>query len=203
MTERTVKPAQNAASYATTPPLISGMPPGVPYIVGNEAAERFSFYGMRSILVIFMTKHLLGAGGELEVMNRPEALAVYHSFVMSAYIFPLVGAVLSDWWLGKYRTILLLSIVYCLGHAALAVDETRTGLYIGLILIAVGSGGIKPCVSAHVGDQFGAKNHHLLGRVFGWFYLAINLGATVFSLLTPVLLAKFGPSWAFGVCPAC
>ncbi|NUM89647.1 MAG: MFS transporter, partial [Bdellovibrionales bacterium] len=96
-------------------------------------------------------------------------------------------------------TIMILSVVYCLGHLALALDETRTGLAIGLTLIAIGSGGIKPCVSAHVGDQFGAGNKHLLERVFGWFYFAINFGAFFSTMLTPLLLRKYGPSVAFGV----
>jgi POT family proton-dependent oligopeptide transporter len=86
-----------------------------------------------------------------------------------------------------------------LGHIALSLDETRIGLAIGLTLIALGAGGIKPCVSAHVGDQFGEKNQHLLTRVFGWFYFSINLGAAVSSLLTPVLLEEYGSKVAFGV----
>ena len=94
---------------------------------------------------------------------------------------------------------MLLSLVYCAGHAALALDETRTGLAVGLALIAIGSGGIKPCVSAHVGDQFGPSNEQLLPRVFSWFYFAINLGAFVSSLLTPWLLERHGPWLAFGV----
>jgi proton-dependent oligopeptide transporter, POT family len=75
------------------------------------------------------------------------------------------------------------------------------GLYVGLLLIAIGSGGIKPCVSAHVGDQFGASNQHLLTKVFGWFYFSINFGSFFSTLLTPVLLKnpKFGPTWAFGI----
>jgi POT family proton-dependent oligopeptide transporter len=92
-----------------------------------------------------------------------------------------------------------LSVVYCLGHLALALDDTRAGLAVGLALIAIGSGGIKPCVSAHVGDQFGQTNGHLLAKVFGWFYFAINLGAFASSLLTPWLLQHMGPHVAFGV----
>ena len=103
----------------------------------------------------------------------------------------MLGALLSDGLLGKYRTIISLSIVYTLGHFALALDDTRLGLAIGLGLIATGAGGIKPCISAHVGDQFGVTNCHLLPRVFGWFYFSINLGAFVSSLLTPWLLTPW------------
>jgi POT family proton-dependent oligopeptide transporter len=89
--------------------------------------------------------------------------------------------------------------VYCLGHLALALDDTRTGLALGLTLIAIGSGGIKPCVSAHVGDQFGRTNGHLLSRVYSYFYFAINLGAFASMILTPILLNRYGPHAAFGL----
>lgn len=185
--------------YRTAPLATAKMPPGIPYIVANEAAERFSFYGMRGILTVFMTQYLLDSSGALALMSESEARKYFHLFVASAYLFPFIGAIIADAFWGKYRTIINLSIVYCLGHACLAVDETRLGLFSGLTLIAIGSGGIKSCVSAHVGDQFGATNQHLLGRVFSWFYLSINLGATVSMLLTPLLLKWFGPKVAFGV----
>ncbi|HEY5312478.1 MAG TPA: POT family MFS transporter [Pirellulales bacterium] len=185
--------------YRTEPEQTSGMPSGVPYIVGNEAAERFSFYGMRAILFYFMTHQLMGAAGSAQPMTEEEAVPWYHLFLAAVYVFPLLGAVIADVWLGKYRTIIYLSLVYCLGHVALAADETRVGLAIGLGLIAIGSGGIKPCVSANVGDQFGPMNQHLIERVFGWFYLAINLGAAISAAMTPVLLDRFGPHVAFGV----
>jgi POT family proton-dependent oligopeptide transporter len=187
------------ASYRQTPEEITGMPSGVPYIVGNEAAERFSFYGMKTILVVFMTHHLKNAAGESAPLHPDDAKAWFHAFSASAYFFPVLGAIISDAFWGKYRTIILLSIVYCLGHLALALDETRLGLGIGLTLIAVGSGGIKPCVSAHVGDQFSSKNQRLLERVFGWFYFSINFGSFFSTLLTPVLLESYGPRVAFGL----
>ncbi len=175
------------------------MPRGIPYIIGNEAAERFSFYGMRAILVVFMTQYLMSADNQVDVMNEEEAKSWYHLFVSAVYLTPLLGALLSDGLLGKFRTIIVLSIVYTLGHFALALDDSRLGLAIGLGLIALGAGGIKPCVSAHVGDQFGATNSHLLPRVFGWFYFSINLGAFASSLLTPWLLNRFGAWVAFSV----
>jgi len=187
------------SKYATAPAATEHMPPGVPYIVGNEAAERFSFYGMKGILITFMTKHLVDAQGKLAVMNDEDAKYWYHMFVAAVYFLPLLGGLLADTVLGKYRTIMILSVVYCAGHLALALDETRMGLAIGLGLISLGSGGIKPCVSAHVGDQFGSKNKHLIPRVFGWFYFAINSGAFASTLLIPILLERFGPSVAFGV----
>jgi POT family proton-dependent oligopeptide transporter len=175
------------------------MPSGVPYIVGNELAERFSYYGMSTILVVFMTHHLKDASGALAPMSPEQAKASFHTFVAGAYFFPLLGAILSDVWLGKYRTIMILSLGYCLGHAVLAANDTRSGLLLGLSLIALGSGGIKPCVSANVGDQFGKRNQHLLERIYNWFYFSINIGSFFSTLLTPWLLAHVGPSVAFGV----
>lgn len=185
--------------YRTAPVASDRVPSGIPFIISNEFAERFSFYGMRTILTIFMVSHLKDSTGALDVMSEERASSLYHLFVASAYAFPVLGAIVSDVLLGKYRTIISLSLVYCMGHAALAADETRLGLFSGLILIAIGAGGIKPCVSAHVGDQFGQSNAHLLSRVFGWFYFSINAGAFLSTLLTPWLLDHYGPRWAFGV----
>jgi POT family proton-dependent oligopeptide transporter len=187
------------SKYPTAPLPQRGMPGGIPYIVGNEAAERFSFYGMRAILVVFMTQHLMDRSGALDLMSEEQAKGWYHLFVSAVYFTPLFGALISDTVLGKFRTIITLSLVYCLGHFALALDDTRLGLAIGLGLLAVGAGGIKPCVSAHVGDQFGRTNQHLLPRVFGWFYFAINVGAFTSMIATPWLLERRGPRVAFGV----
>ena len=180
--------------FATVPVPSPNMPSGIPFIVGNEAAERFSYYGMRAILVTFMTKYLFDSQGTLAPMTDEQAKAVFHTFSWAVYFTPIFGAIIADVFFGKYRTIVSLSIVYCLGHLALALDETRMGLMIGLTLIAMGSGGIKPCVSAHVGDQFGKENKHLVERVFGWFYFAINFGSFFSTLLTPWLLESF-PAW--------
>jgi POT family proton-dependent oligopeptide transporter len=179
----------------------TGMPPGIPYIIGNEAAERFSFYGMSSIVIVFMTQYLVTGSGLADHMGDAEARKNFAYFVSAVYFTPILGAILAEGYFGKYRIILSLSFVYCLGHFALALDDTRLGLLIGLGLISVGAGGIKPCVSANVGDQFGASNKHLLSKVFGWFYFSINAGSFIATILCPFLLydPRFGPRWAFGV----
>lgn len=173
-------------------------PKGIPYIIGNELSERFSYYGMRAILVVFMTQYLM-TGSRPDPMDENEATTWYHIFSMANYFFPIIGAVISDVLWGKYKTIIILSIVYVLGHLALAIDESRIGLSIGLTLIAIGAGGIKPCVSAHVGDQFGEKNAGLIEKIFSFFYFSINFGAAISTILIPVLLEKYGPHIAFGV----
>jgi len=138
------------------------------------------------------------------VEHDAEAFAkeVVHLFNAAVYYLPLLGGFLADRYFGRYRTILGLSLFYCLGHGALALYEGReAGIYLGLALIALGAGGIKPCVSANVGDQFGESNKHLLSKMFGWFYFSINAGSFISSLLCPWLLSnpRFGPGWAFGI----
>ncbi len=187
------------SKYYTAPLPSSSMPRGIPFIIANEVAERFSYYGMKAILVVFMTQYLMTADGVVDVMSNDEAKAWFHLFAASVYFTPFIGAILSDSLLGKYSTIILLSIIYCFGHIALALDQTRMGLVIGLALIALGSGGIKPCVSAHLGDQFGSSNATLLSKAFAWFYFSINLGAFISILLIPWLLENYNASVAFAV----
>jgi len=188
-----------AEPFRTTPVKTDKMPPGIPFIIGNEAAERFCFYGLRAILVVYMTQYLRNRAGELAPMNENEANYWYHLFVASNYFFPMLGAIVADAFWGKYRTVFWISLVYCAGCLFLAGDDTRLGLFMGLGLIALGSGGIKPCVSSNVGDQFGTDNQHLVSRAFGWFYFAVNFGSFFSISLTPIFLSKFGPKVAFGV----
>ncbi len=191
-------PVKTQASASST------LPEGIPYIIANEAAERFSFYGMKAALVIFMTQFLHLMGTQVgDQMSTAEANENAHWFVVAVYLTPLLGAFISDRFWGKYKTIIRLSIVYCLGHATLAmmgiVGPASWWLVAGLGLIAIGGGGIKPCVSAHVGDQFGINNQHLLTKVFNWFYFSINLGAALSNLFIPWMLKWYGPHWAFGI----
>ena len=165
------------SKYRKKPLKTTELPSGIPFIIANEAAERFSYYGMRAILVVFMTQYLVDASGQPDLMSEHEAQGYFHLFVSAVYLMPLFGALLADSVLGKYRTILFLSFFYCFGHLTLSIDDTRLGLLIGQALIAFGAGGIKPCVSSHLGDQFGNTNRHLMTKVFGWFYFSINLGA--------------------------
>ncbi len=166
-------------------------PPQIKYIVGNEACERYSYYGMRSILTVFMIQVLL--------FQEAEATSTYHLFAGACYLFPVLGAFISDRILGKYKTIITLSMVYCAGHAVLSMWENKMGLYAGLALIALGSGGIKPCVSAHVGDQFKANQTHLLKKVYELFYFMINFGSFFSTIITPWTLKHYGASVAFGI----
>ncbi len=186
-------------TVASAPENGAKLPRQIPYIIGNEACERFSFYGMRNILVSFLISSVI-----LSYLPQAEregmAKEVFHSFVIGVYFFPLLGGWLSDRFFGKYHTIFWLSLLYCVGHACLAFFEGhRTGFYIGLFLIALGSGGIKPLVSSFVGDQFTQSNKHLAKIVYDAFYWTINFGSFFASLLMPRILSSYGPAIAFGI----
>jgi POT family proton-dependent oligopeptide transporter len=161
------------------------------FIVGTEAGERFSFYGTSSVLTVYMVSWLL--------YDAREARANYHAFLMATYFTPLLGAWIADRFLGRYRTILWVSLLYLGGHAALAAWPGRTGLVVGLVLLALGAGGIKPCVSAFVGDQFDPGQGAARERLYAWFYWIINLGSAGARLLVPGLLATGNRALAFAV----
>ncbi len=175
------------------------LPRQVPYIIGNEACERFSFYGMRNILVQFLVSSVILAYIP-DADREGAAKDIFHSFVIGVYFFPLLGGWLSDRYFGKYNTVFWFSLVYCAGHACLAMfDDNKNGFYTGLFLIALGSGGIKPLVVSFVGDQFTRHNKHLAKIVFDAFYWTINFGSFFASLLMPLFLRSYGPAVAFGI----
>lgn len=177
------------------------MPRQIPFIIANEGCERFSFYGMRNILTTFLAGAFFAhLGGDAA---KAEAKDVFHIFVAGVYFFPLLGGWISDRFFGKYRTILWVSLIYCLGHGFLAVSEDNpTGFYVGLGLIALGSGGIKPLVSTFMGDQFDQHNKHLSKVVFDAFYWIINFGSFFASLFMPKLLRGWGPAAWWDISPA-
>lgn len=173
------------------------LPRQILYIIGNEGCERFSFYGMKNILIVFLSTWLL--------MFMPDKLAreahakdVFHTFVIGVYFFPLLGGWIADKFLGKYNTIFAFSLIYCAGHACLAIfDNEVNGFFVGLFLIALGAGGIKPLVASFMGDQFDSTNKHLAKVVFDAFYWIINFGSFFASMLMPIFLVTLGPSIAF------
>lgn len=181
----------------------SRWPKQIKFIVGNEACERFSFYGMKGILAGYITGATL-QGGLGQTPDR--STEIIHLFVSVNYFMPLLGAWLSDKIVGRYHTILWVSLFYCLGHGVLAcsdlfttVDARLWCLFAGLALIAFGAGGIKPCVSAFMGDQFKPEQSHLLQKAYGAFYWSINLGSFFSFLVIPWIKDHHGYGWAFGV----
>ena len=169
----------------------NGYPYSIFFIVGNEFCERFSFYGMKAILPIYLTVWL--------GFRETTATTIIHSFNFSAYFFSLFGGILSDNLLGKFRVILYLSLVYCIGNGVMSITSlpgvTGTpphwwGMATGLMLIGIGTGGIKPCVASFGGDQFSPNEVDKISKFFAAFYFAINAGSVLSMFLTPLLRSR-------------
>lgn len=181
---------------------VGKFPSSIKFIMWNEAAERFTFYGMKAILTTYLVtafynpKNLPGLANSATA----EANEKTHLFITLAYAASVIGAFVSDWLIGKYRTILYLSVVYVIGIFIQSAFVTNYGFFmLGLYLIALGSGGIKPCVSANVGDQFDETNSHLISKAFSLFYFCINFGSFFSTLLIPVVYQHYGAMVAFGI----
>uniref|UniRef100_A0A3Q0R2D2 Solute carrier family 15 member 2 n=1 Tax=Amphilophus citrinellus TaxID=61819 RepID=A0A3Q0R2D2_AMPCI len=163
-------------------------PVSICFIVVNEFCERFSYYGMKALLTLYFLNYLK--------WDKDLSTAIYHAFSSLCYFTPILGAFIADSWLGKFKTIIYLSIVYVIGHVVKSVGAIptvgSTDLHIalsmsGLILIALGTGGIKPCVAAFGGDQFDEEHTTERQKFFSIFYMSINAGSLLSTVITPIL----------------
>ncbi|XP_043465187.1 peptide transporter family 1 isoform X2 [Leptopilina heterotoma] len=162
-------------------------PKSVFFIISNEFCERFAFYGMRTVLTLYLQRILL--------YSENTSTVIFHIFIMLAYLTPIFGAMLSDSLLGKFKTIFYISIIYAIGQFILSASATpwlnfatREFTMLGLVLVALGTGGIKPCVSAFGGDQFIMPQQEIaLTTFFSLFYFAINSGSLISTFITPIL----------------
>uniref|UniRef100_A0A4W3H0L3 Solute carrier family 15 member 1b n=1 Tax=Callorhinchus milii TaxID=7868 RepID=A0A4W3H0L3_CALMI len=187
--------------FLSSRPSCFGFPISIGFIVINEFCERFSYYGMRAVLVLYFRYFLR--------WDEDQATAIYHAFVALCYFTPILGAIIADSWLGKFKTIIYLSIVYAIGQLVMSIgaiaDLTDKGIpdgkpdsltlhvalsATGLLLIALGTGGIKPCVSSFGGDQFEEHQENQRKRFFSIFYLSINAGSLISTIITPVLRSQ-------------
>ncbi|XP_069746641.1 solute carrier family 15 member 1-like isoform X2 [Narcine bancroftii] len=192
-----MKDEEKTKSQKSSQVIIFGYPISICFIVVNEFCERFSYYGMRAVLVLYFRYFLR--------WDEDLATAIYHGFVALCYFTPILGAIIADSWLGKFKTIVYLSIVYTIGQLVMSIssiadlsDRTGDGYpdnlnlhialsMIGLLLIALGTGGIKPCVSAFGGDQFEDHQEKQRTTFFSIFYLSINAGSLISTIVTPIL----------------
>jgi len=173
-------------------PVSTSHPPAIWFFFWGEFAERSSYYGMRAILFLYMTKALH--------MAATHATPAYSAFKMACYFLPLLGGIIADRWLGRYWTIVGFSIPYVLGHFILGIPN-EIAMFIALALLAGGSGVIKPNISTLMGQTYDQKRpgqHQLRSAAFLWFYFAINVGALVSQLALPeirqrYMLANLGP----------
>jgi POT family proton-dependent oligopeptide transporter len=173
----------------TAPPR-ERFPSAVWYLAWNEAAERFSYYGMTSILTLHLVQHLGQA--------KNDAIAWYSYFSAAVYLMPLLGGFIADRFWGRYHTILWLSFGYVAGHLTIALWESAAGMLVGCALIALGSGGIKPNASAFAGDQIPKDKPTMLERLYDLWYWMINIGSLASQFAVPWLYVNYGPRVAFG-----
>ena len=160
-------------------------PTGFWFVFWGELAERASFYGMRTILALYLT--------EVLAFDQSGGAAVMQFFIAACYVAPLLGGWLADRYLGRYKTILYFSGPYVLGHIILGGIETRTAMFIALGLLALGSGSIKPNTSTLMGYIYEEhKKQALLTEAFSYFYAAINIGAAISSLGLPWIRNHYG-----------
>uniref|UniRef100_A0A7S1KQ55 Uncharacterized protein n=1 Tax=Percolomonas cosmopolitus TaxID=63605 RepID=A0A7S1KQ55_9EUKA len=169
-------------------------------ILLSEGSERLAFYGFKTVLPLFLKDYLN--------WDEDGATVIIHSFIFFAYLTPLLGSVMADGFFGKFTTILIMAILYCIGQVLVAVTAIpgltghpprSWGIIIGLFIIGLASGGIKPNVSSMGGEQFSSRDPVLITSFFSFFYLTINLGSTFSTIVTPILRTEFGYAIAFAL----
>lgn len=160
-----------------------GHPAGLYLLFFTEMWERFSYYGMRAILILYLTKKMMEGGLG---MDNAEAMALYGNFTGLVYFTPLIGGWLADKYLGKRLAITIGGITMMLGQFVLFGMNNMTGLYLGLILLIIGNGFFKPNISTLVGGLYEPGDDRRDGA-FSIFYMGINLGALIAPIVIGIL----------------
>src|SRR5438874_7652950 len=200
------QPSAGTVTHDEPPPAIGrgvserrffGHPVGLSTLFFTEMWERFSYYGIRPLLVLFMTAALAQGGFGFERNTASSIVGIYAACV---YLASLPGGWIADRWLGLRRSIWYGGIFIALGHLsiALSIVFAHSAFFIGLIFIVLGTGLLKPNISAIVGDLYpegGARRD----AGFSMFYTGINLGATIAPLASGLLGERIGWHWGFGV----
>jgi POT family proton-dependent oligopeptide transporter len=191
---------------------ILGHPAGLFLLFLVEMWERFSYYGMRGLLVLYLVQSTTPAPDVTGFVNpgrgwsRAEASLLYGWYTGMAYLLPIVGGFVADRVLGTHRSMVVGGLVIALGHAVLALSGAGTlavsalGMSVfvfGLALIVIGTGHFKPCVSVMVGQLYGEGDPRRDGA-FTIFYMGINLGAFLAAFVCGTLGERVGWHWGFG-----
>ncbi|WP_299460639.1 peptide MFS transporter [uncultured Microscilla sp.] len=171
-----------------------GHPVGLAVLFFTEMWERFSYYGMRAILVLFIIAPVEKGGLG---WSNVDALALYGWYTMMVYVMGIPGGIIADRWLGQKKTVLIGGLILCAGHGVLAIQNI-TAFYAGLVLIVIGVGGLKPNISTIVGGLYKAGDPRR-DRGFTLFYIGINLGAFLSSLIVPLVASEYGWHYGFGL----
>lgn len=155
-------------------------------ILLTEFGERFSYYGIKTVLVLYLTKDLM--------FNKANGKSIYHAFSMTSYFTGVIGAMIADSWLGKYRTIAYTLFLYSISEILLTLTSVDTigqrnsvGPLISLFAMAIACGNIKPCLAAFGGDQFRKDQEHMLELFFAMFYASVNVGAVLCMWFIPMV----------------
>ncbi len=172
-----------------------GQPFALAHVFGVEMWERFSFYGMQGILLLYL--YFSVTDGGLGV-DKTVAASIVGAYGGAVYLSTVLGAWIADRILGAERVLFLSAIVIMAGHIALALLPGFAGVTVGLILVAFGSGGLKATATSVVGTLYPADDPRR-DAGFSLFYLGINLGAFAGPLLTGLLQSTLGFHWGFGL----
>jgi proton-dependent oligopeptide transporter, POT family len=175
-----------------------GHPRGLATLFFTEMWERFSYYGMRAILVLFMVDAVNNGGMGLDDQR---ATAIYGLYTMFVYLFALPGGWLADRIFGLQKAIWYGGILITLGHFSMAIPTDET-FYLGLILIVIGTGLLKPNISSIVGELYSDNEQSRRDAGFSIFYMGINIGAFLSPLVVGYLAEGEGGNWHYGFAAA-
>ena len=184
--------ASSTDQYFRNP--VIGHPAGLFVLFFTEMWERFSYYGMRALLVLFLTASLFEEGW---AWPREHALALYGTYTSLVYLTPILGGYIADQIIGYRKAVVVGALIMTLGHAAMTV-ETPLFLYIGLFLLVVGNGFFKPTMTSIISQMY--ENHsHKKDGAYTIYYMGVNAGAFLGILLCGYLGEQWGWGWGFGL----
>ena len=177
---------------------VLGHPAGLFILFFTEMWERFSYYGMRILLVIFLTASLIDGGWGWE---RQTALALFGTYASLVYLTPIIGGYIADKFIGYRSAVVIGATVMTLGHASMALEDilnARFFLYLGLVLLVIGNGFFKPNMTSIISEMY--KDHpEKKDGAYTIFYMGVNAGAFLGILLCGYLGEKLGWGWGFGL----
>jgi len=177
-----------------------GHPVGLYVLFFTEMWERFSYYGMRAILVLYLVTKTTEANPGLGWSNS-EALALYGWYTMLVYVASIPGGIIADRFLGQKKSVVVGAILLCIGHSVLAIEE-MWAFYTGLGFIIAGVGMLKPNISTMVGGLY-KKGDIRRDKGFTIFYIGINVGAFLSSLIVGTVGEVYGWHYGFGLAGIC
>ncbi|MFT7114326.1 MAG: POT family proton-dependent oligopeptide transporter [Candidatus Azotimanducaceae bacterium] len=173
-----------------------GHPVGLYILFFTEMWERFSYYGMRGLLILYIATSATSQDPGLGWTTK-DAIWLYGWYTMLVYVMSIPGGILADKWLGQKKTVMLGGGLLCFGHGILAIP-TKWAFFLGLSLIILGVGCLKPNISTMVGGLY-AKGDIRRDKGFTIFYIGINVGAFLAGIIVGIVASEYGWHWGFGL----